>query len=137
MRRRRWPRPAFRSRRCCDDRCGLRVGLFAGLSGLFLATTTLHLPSPACLERRWVLVFSSGVVSQLATARLRASHVLALGVTSMVVGLGLLVTTVRLTTPSLALFLVGGALIGAGVGLVFKALLRSCSKQLRQRIGSR
>jgi predicted ATPase len=30
--------------------------------------------------------------------------------------------------PSLALFLVGGALIGTGAGLVFKALLRSCTK---------
>jgi hypothetical protein len=38
----------------------------------------------------------------------------------MVVGLVLLVTAVRLPTPSLTLFLVGGALIGAGAGLVFK-----------------
>jgi hypothetical protein len=38
----------------------------------------------------------------------------------MVLGLTLLVTSVRLSTPSLALFLVGGALIGAGAGLVFK-----------------
>jgi predicted MFS family arabinose efflux permease len=94
-------------------------GLFAGLSGLFLATT-LHRPSHALSGATLFLVFSSGVVSQLATARLRASHVLALGVTSMVVGLGLLVTAVRLSTPSLALFLVGGAVIGAGAGLVFK-----------------
>jgi MFS family permease len=65
-------------------------------------------------------VFSSGVASQLGTARLRASRVLALGTTLMVVGLGLLVTAVSLSTPSLALFLVGGALIGAGAGLVFK-----------------
>jgi len=94
-------------------------GLFAGLSGLFLATT-LHRPSHALSGATLFLVFSSGVVSQLATARLRASHVLALGVTSMIVGLGLLVTAVRLSTPSLALFLVGGAVIGAGAGLVFK-----------------
>jgi hypothetical protein len=38
----------------------------------------------------------------------------------MVVGLGLLVTAVRLSTPSIALFFVGGAVIGAGAGLVFK-----------------
>lgn len=38
----------------------------------------------------------------------------------MIVGLALLATAVRLPTPSLALFLVGGALIGAGAGLVFK-----------------
>jgi hypothetical protein len=46
--------------------------------------------------------------------------VLALGTVSMLVGLFLLVTSVRLSTPSLALFLVGGAFIGAGAGAVFK-----------------
>ena len=38
----------------------------------------------------------------------------------MLVGLVLLVTAVRLSTPSLALFLVSGGLIGAGAGAVFK-----------------
>ena len=38
----------------------------------------------------------------------------------MVVGLVLLVVAVRLSTPSLALFLIGGALIGAGAGAVYK-----------------
>jgi len=94
-------------------------GLFVGLSGLFLATT-LHRPSLALSGATLFVVFSSAVVSQLATAKLRASRVLALGSTSMVVGLVLLVTAVRLSTPSLALFLVSGALIGAGAGLVFK-----------------
>jgi MFS family permease len=59
-------------------------------------------------------------VSQLATAGLRASRVFALGTISMLVGLVLLVTAVRLSTPSLALFLISGALIGAGAGAVFK-----------------
>jgi MFS family permease len=94
-------------------------GLFAGLSGLILATT-LHRPSHALSGATLFVVFSSGVVSQLATTRLQASRVLALGATSMVAGLVLLVTAVRLSTPSLALFLVAGALIGAGAGLVFK-----------------
>ena len=95
------------------------TGLFAGVSGLLLATT-LHRPSHALSGATLFVVFSSGVASQLVTARLRASRVLALGTTLMVVGLALLVTAVRLSTPSLALFLVGGALIGAGAGLVFK-----------------
>jgi MFS family permease len=60
------------------------------------------------------------VLSQLATGKLRAPRVLALGVTSMLAGVALIVTAVRLSTPSLVLFLVGGALIGAGAGLVFK-----------------
>jgi MFS_1 like family len=95
------------------------MGLFAGLSGLFLATT-LHHPSHALAGATLFVVFSAGVVSQLATARLRASRVFALGTLSMLVGLVLLVTAVRLSTPSLALFLVSGGLIGAGAGAVFK-----------------
>ncbi|MDP9256425.1 MAG: MFS transporter, partial [Actinomycetota bacterium] len=94
-------------------------GLFAGLSGLFLATT-LHHPSHALAGVTLFLVFAAGVISQLATAGLHASRVLALGTISMLVGLALLVTAVRLSTPSLALFLIGGTLIGAGAGAVFK-----------------
>ena len=94
-------------------------GLFAGLSGLFLATT-LHQPSHALSGVALFLVFASGVASQLATTRLRASPVLALGTASMLLGLALLVVSVRLSTPSLALFLIAGALIGAGSGAVFK-----------------
>jgi MFS family permease len=83
-------------------------GLFAGLSGLFLATT-LHHPSHALSGATLFLVFSSGVAAQLATTRVRAPRVLVLGTISMLIGLALLVTAVRLSTPSLALFLLGGA----------------------------
>jgi MFS family permease len=95
------------------------MGLFAGLSGLFLATT-FGRPSHALSGATLFLVFSCGVASQLATAKLQASRVLALGTMSMLFGLVLLVVSVRLSTPSLALFLIGGALIGAGAGAVFK-----------------
>jgi Sugar (and other) transporter len=95
------------------------MGLFAGLSGLFLATT-LHDPSHALAGATLFVVFTAGVLSQLATAGLRASRVFALGTFSMLVGLLLLVTAVRLSTPSLALFLISGGLIGAGAGAVFK-----------------
>jgi hypothetical protein len=94
-------------------------GLFAGLSGLFLATT-LGQPSHALSGATLFLVFSCGVASQVATNRVPASRVLALGTTAMLVGLVLLVVSVRLSTPSLVLFLIGGALIGAGAGAVFK-----------------
>jgi MFS family permease len=94
-------------------------GLFAGLSGLFLATT-FDRPSHALSGATLFLVFTCGVLSQLATAKLKASHVLALGTGSMLLGLVLLVVSVRLSTPSLASFLIGGALIGAGAGAVFK-----------------
>jgi hypothetical protein len=46
--------------------------------------------------------------------------VLALGTLFMLVGLALLVVSVRLSTPNLALFLVAGVLIGTGAGAVFK-----------------
>jgi MFS family permease len=94
-------------------------GLFAGLSGLFLATT-LHHPSHALSGATLFIVFSAGVVSQVATSKLSAARVLALGTLCMLIGLVLLVVAVRLSTPSLAMFLVGGALIGAGAGAVFK-----------------
>jgi len=94
-------------------------GLFAGLSGLFLATT-FHNASHALAGATLFIVFTAGVLSQLATARLRASLVFAVGTFSMLVGLVLLVTSVRLSSPSLALFLISGGLIGAGAGAVFK-----------------
>jgi hypothetical protein len=96
-------------------------GLFAGLAGLILSVTLGH-PSHALAGATLFLVFSCGVVSQLVTAKLQASRVLALGSTSMLVGLVLLVVSVRLSIPSLALFLTGGALIGAGAGAVFKGI---------------
>jgi MFS family permease len=95
------------------------TGLFAGLSGLFLATT-FDRPSHALSGATLFLVFSAGVVSQLATTGLRASRALALGLACMLAGLVLLVISVRLSAPSLALFLTGGALIGAGAGAVYK-----------------
>jgi predicted MFS family arabinose efflux permease len=94
-------------------------GLFAGLSGLVLATT-FHRTSHALAGATLFLVFTSGVVSQLVTAKLQASRVLLTGTVSMLMGLVLLVVSVRLAIPNLALFLVGGALIGAGSGAVFK-----------------
>jgi hypothetical protein len=94
-------------------------GLFAGLSGLLLATT-FHHASHALAGATLFIVFTAGVLSQLGTARLRASRVFVLGTVSMLGGLVLLVTAVRLSTPSLALFLVSGGLIGAGAGAVYK-----------------
>ena len=89
----------------------LGVGpLIAGLSGLFLVTT-LHHPSHALAGAALFLVFAAG---------LQASRVLALGTVSMLAGLVLLVVSVRVSTASLALFLIAGALIGAGSGAVFK-----------------
>jgi hypothetical protein len=46
--------------------------------------------------------------------------VLALGMGSMLIGLALLTTSVRLSSPNLTLFMLAGVLIGAGSGAVFK-----------------
>jgi hypothetical protein len=94
-------------------------GLFAGLSGLFLAVT-FERPSHALAGATLFLVFSAGVLSQLATDGLPARRVFTLGTASMLIGLVLLVTSVRLSTPSLTLFLLSGVSIGAGAGAVFK-----------------
>ena len=66
------------------------------------------IPRTRCPVPRSSGLFACGVVSQLATTRLPASRVLALGTISMLVGLLLLVVSVRLSTPSLALFLIAG-----------------------------
>jgi MFS family permease len=94
-------------------------GLFAGLSGLLLATT-FHEHSHALAGATLFIVFTAGVASQFATGNLRASRVLGVGTLSMLAGLTLLVVSLRLSTPSLALFLISGALGGAGAGAVFK-----------------
>lgn len=65
-------------------------------------------------------MFAAGVAAQLGTNRLAASRVLAFGTISMIAGLVLLVVGVRVPAPSLALFMIGGALIGAGAGAIYK-----------------
>lgn len=94
-------------------------GLFAGLSGLLLSVTFGH-PSHALAGATLFLVFAAGVAAQLGTSGLPASRVFTFGSLSMLAGLVLLVTAVRLSAPSLGLFLLGGILIGAGAGAVFK-----------------
>lgn len=91
---------------------------------------------PAPRSRRvgsgfWVVAFAFLIVMAVATLpsplyglyRTRdhlSALTITLGTTSILVGLVLLVVSVRLSTPSLALFLIGGALIGGGSGAVFK-----------------
>jgi MFS family permease len=95
------------------------VGLFAGLAGLFLVVT-LHHPSHALLGASLFAVFSAGVAAQLATLRWSLRRVLAAGMALMLLGLATVVTAVWLPSPSLALFIIGGAISGAGGGAIFK-----------------
>jgi hypothetical protein len=54
----------------------------------------------------------------------------------MLAGLTLLVVSVRLSSPSLALFLIAGGLIGAGSGALFKGRPGSCSPPARRKAAS-
>jgi hypothetical protein len=67
------------------------------------------------------IVFGSGVAFQLATTGWTARRHLGAGMVSVVLGLALVVLAAW--TPSLTLFIVGGAVVGAGAGAMFKGAL--------------
>jgi MFS family permease len=94
-------------------------GLFAGLAGLFLAVT-LHHPSLALAGGVVCVMFGAGVAAQFLTVTWPVTRDLEAGMGAMVIGVGLAVLAVWLRPPSLALFIAGGALIGAGSGAIFK-----------------
>jgi MFS family permease len=97
-------------------------GVFSALAGTFLAGT-LHHPSRALAGVTVFAVFASGVVAQSGSADWSLRRLLGAGMTTMVAGLGLVVVAAWLPTPSLALFVAGGALTGAGAGALFKGAL--------------
>jgi MFS family permease len=97
-------------------------GLFSALAGTFLAGT-LHHPSRALAGATVFAVFAAGVAAQSARSNLSLRSLLAGGMATMVSGLALVVVAAWLTTPSLDLFVVGGALTGAGAGALFKGAL--------------
>jgi hypothetical protein len=95
------------------------LGLFAGLAGLFLAVT-LHHTSLALAGGVVCVMFGAGVAAQFLTVTWSVTRDLEAGMASMVIGIALAVLAVWLRPPSLALFIAGGALIGAGSGAIFK-----------------
>jgi MFS family permease len=95
------------------------MGLFAGLAGLFLVVSLDH-PSHALAGATLFAVFGAAVAAQLATLSWPLRRLVAAGMAAMVVGLTAAVTAVWLSAPSLALFIIGGAITGAGGGAVFK-----------------
>jgi MFS family permease len=94
-------------------------GLFTSLAPTFLAGT-LHHPSRALAGAATFAVFASAVVAQTLTAALPVRRLLIGGMGSLVTGVLLLVLAVWLPTPSLTVFLLGGVVVGAGSGLLFK-----------------
>jgi MFS family permease len=100
--------------------CFAVFGLVAGLAGSFLAGP---LPSPALCGLTIFLSFGTGVVVQTTTTNWRAYRLIAAGIVPALLGLGLLVTSAWTSPPSLALFLVGGIVSGAGGGAIFRGSL--------------
>ncbi|HTU86041.1 MAG TPA: MFS transporter [Solirubrobacteraceae bacterium] len=97
-------------------------GLLAGLSGTLLAGPLRH-PSPALTGLAIFLTFGSGVVLQTTTTSWPIGRLVATGIGMITVGLGVLVASAWTAPPSLALFLTGGALVGGGIGGIFRGSL--------------
>jgi MFS family permease len=98
------------------------LGLFTSLAPSFLAGTLAH-PSRALAGATAFIVFGAAVVAQLLAATRSTREQLLAGICTLLAGLAVLVLAVWLATPSLALFLVGGTIVGAGGGLLFKGTL--------------
>src|SRR5918998_927744 len=97
-------------------------GLFAGLAGAFLAGP-LHHPSAALTGFAILLNFGAGVLVQTTTTRWPASKLIAAGLVPAGRGLGVLVASAWTAPASLALFLIGGAVAGAGGGAILRGSL--------------
>jgi MFS family permease len=94
------------------------MGLFGSLAPTFLAGTLGH-GSRALAGLAQFVVFVGAVAAQTAPVR-RPRAGLAAGAGLLIAGMVLVVVAVWLPSPSLALFLIGGAVNGLGAGLLFK-----------------
>jgi MFS family permease len=66
------------------------------------------------------LVFAAAAAAQVVLAAWSRRQLIRLGAAGMLTGSALLVIAVWLASPSLALFLLGGVVVGAGAGSLFK-----------------
>jgi MFS family permease len=96
-------------------------GLFTSLAPGFLAGN-LHHPSHALAGATVFAVFAAAVTAQATLAALSTREAITVGIVAMILGMGVLVLAVWLSTPSLALFIVGGVITGAGAGALFKGV---------------
>ena len=102
-------------------------GLFTSLAPSFLAGT-LHHPSYALAGATAFAVFGAAAVTQIAIVGRSTRFAIAGGIATMLVGMAGLLVAVFLPTPSLALFLVGGVITGAGAGALFKGVVTSVAE---------
>ena len=96
------------------------LGLFAGLAGTILAGT-LHETSRLLAGGALAIVFGAAAAIQLVAERWTRRTQLLSGMCAVVTGLALV--ALAAWAPSLALFLLGGVLTGAGAGSMFKGAL--------------
>ena len=99
-------------------------GLFTSLAPTFLAGT-LHHTSRVLAGVVTFAVFIAGAGSQVVFVRLTRQHQLRLGL--VVMSVGLVGVAVGGLLPSLALFVIGGVVAGAGVGLVFRGAVATAA----------
>ncbi|WP_210495884.1 MFS transporter [Patulibacter sp. SYSU D01012] len=131
------PRPRYRAQRVAVPRAArgrffaaalgallafATLGLFTGLASTIL-TGTMHRTSPLLAGASIFVAFAAGVAAQLGTGRWGLRRTLGVGMALIAIGLAVLVLAVWLPTPSLTLFLLGGAVAGAGSGALFKGTL--------------
>jgi MFS family permease len=102
-------------------------GLFTSLAPTFLAGTLDH-HSYALAGFTAFIVFAAAVVSQTAIANRATRTAIAGGIAGMVLGMAVLVVSVFLPSPSLALFEIGGVITGAGAGALFKGVVTSVAE---------
>jgi MFS family permease len=92
-------------------------GLFTSLTPGFLAGT-LHTRSHVLAGFATFAVFGAAALAQVATSRAALPRQLGIGLSALAAGLVLV--TVAVWLPSLALLLAGGAVAGGGAGAAFK-----------------
>jgi MFS family permease len=129
------PTPRYRPQRIAVPRRARRIffaataaglasfavyGVFNSLAPTFLAGT-LHQGSHAVAGAVAFIVFAAGAVAQIALSRADPRLTLRVGPLLLVPGLALLTGGIWL--PSLAMFVIGGVLTGAGGGLAFRGAL--------------
>jgi MFS family permease len=95
-------------------------GVFNSLAPSFLAGT-LHERSAAVAGAVAFAAFAAGAVAQILLSRVGVNATLRISMAILFPGLALLIGGMWL--PSLAMFVIGGVLTGAGAGLVFRGAL--------------
>lgn len=98
--------------------------IFTSLSGTFLVTV-VHDRSLATAGATIFVFFGVGAAFLVSTRTWPVRRLLAVGVVVEIIGLGLVVVSAWLPSPSLALFLVGGAVAGAAAAALFRGTMGS------------